>query len=80
MMASRAASKPIQALQAATRALAEEQWNAARVQTAAEDRIGELVSAFGTMADKLRESRAQPSSAFRRTPASFVQTIEAEDQ
>ena len=79
-MARRAAAKPILALNAATRAVAEERWQvrgSAEVQT--DDAVGELVLAFRTMADKLRESREQRAAAFQRTLASLVQTIEAKD-
>jgi putative nucleotidyltransferase with HDIG domain len=79
LMAGRAAAKPIRALKAATRAVAEERWNAASVECETGDAVGELVVAFHTMAERLRESRQERANAFRRTLASLVQTIEAKD-
>jgi putative nucleotidyltransferase with HDIG domain len=79
LMAGRTAAKPIRALQAATRAVADERWNAAGIESEAGDAVGELVLAFHTMAEKLRESRQERAQAFRRTLASLVQTIEAKD-
>lgn len=79
LMARRAAAKPLEALQAATRAVGEERWHASSIEAMNDDAVGELVTAFHTMADKLRESRKQRSSAFHKTLTSLVQTIEAKD-
>ena len=45
LMASRTAAKPLSALKAATRALAEQRWNAVRVECASDDAVGDLVDA-----------------------------------
>ncbi|MFQ5805353.1 MAG: HD-GYP domain-containing protein [Phycisphaerae bacterium] len=79
LMAGRTAAKPIRALKAATHAVAEERWSAASIECEPGDAVGDLVVAFHTMADKLRESRQERTNAFRRTLASLVQTIEAKD-
>lgn len=78
-MAARAAAKPMRALNAATRAIAEEKWDASGLDYDGEDAVGELVGAFRDMAAKLRESREQRADAYRRTLASLVQAIEAKD-
>jgi len=79
LMAGRAAAKPIRQLKAATRAVSEERWHACGIELSSDDAVGELVSAFNTMAGKLRESREERANAFQRTLAALVQTIEAKD-
>jgi HD-GYP domain-containing protein (c-di-GMP phosphodiesterase class II) len=78
-MAARAAAKPIQALKAATQAVADDRWNGSSMEPQSDDAIGELVSAFDIMAKRLRESRQDRSVAYRHTLASLVQAIEAKD-
>ena len=80
IMAGRAAAKPIEALRVATDALAEDRWNPATITCDGDDdAVGDLVSAFRTMAAKLQESRDQRTDSFHRTLASLVQAIEAKD-
>lgn len=79
LMAGRAAARPIHELKAATRALAEERWNAAGLEVKPGDAVAELVVAFSTMAGKLQESRKRRVNTFHRTLSSLVQTIEAKD-
>ena len=79
-MARRQAAKPIQALKAATRAVAEENWQVTSIDCDADDAVGELVIAFHTMAAKLQVTRQQRATAFQGTLASLVQTIEAKDE
>ncbi len=79
LMAGRAAARPIRQLKAATRAVSEERWHACGIELDSDDAVGELVSAFNTMAGKLRESRQERAKAFQRTLAALVQTIEAKD-
>lgn len=79
IMANRAAAKPIQALRIATDALGDERWSAAGVDCDSDDAVGDLVSAFRTMASKLQESKKQRAESFNRTLAALVQAIEAKD-
>lgn len=79
IMANRAAAKPIQALRIATDALGDERWSATGVDCDSDDAVGDLVSAFRTMASKLQESKKQRAESFNRTLASLVQAIEAKD-
>ncbi|MCH7719624.1 MAG: HD domain-containing protein [Planctomycetes bacterium] len=79
LMAKRAASKPIQALKAATRAVAEERWSSSTPEHRTDDSVGELQVAFDEMAHKLETARKERADAFRRTLASLVQAIEAKD-
>jgi len=80
LLAGRAAANPIRALQAATHAVAEERWNAVNIKGDSDDAVGDLLTAFRSMADKLRESRQERANAFRCTMMSLVQTIEAKDE